>query len=48
MNLEDAKTELTFTLIAMGVFLVICLAAVVAFFRVWRRERKEGGRKFFE
>ena len=39
---------LIFTLVMMGVLLVICVVAVVIFFRVWRRENKGRGRNFFE
>ena len=48
MNNDQVNTELIFTLFMMGVILVLCVAAVVVFFRVWRKERKEGGRKFFD
>lgn len=48
MNNDQVNTELIFTLFMMGVLLILCVAAVVVFFRVWRKERKEGGRKFFE
>lgn len=48
MNNDQVNTELIFTLFMMGVILVLCVLAVVVFFRVWRKERKEGGRKFFE
>jgi heme/copper-type cytochrome/quinol oxidase subunit 2 len=48
MNNDQANTELIFTLFMMGVLLVLGVVAVVIFFRVWRREKKEGGRKFFE
>lgn len=39
-------TELIVILLAMAGFLVVALAAVVVFFRVWKKEK--GGRKFFE
>jgi len=42
------NTELVFSLIMMGVLLVVAIAAVVVFFRVWRKENKERGRNFFE
>jgi heme/copper-type cytochrome/quinol oxidase subunit 2 len=48
MNNSQANTELIFTLFMMGVLLVLGVAAVVVFFRLWRKERKAGGRKFFE
>jgi preprotein translocase subunit YajC len=48
MNIDDGNTEITFTLVGMGFLLIICIIAVVAFFRVWRKERKQGGRGFFE
>ena len=48
MNNDQANTELIFTLFMMAVLLVLGVAAVVVFFRVWRKERKEGGRKFFD
>jgi uncharacterized membrane protein len=48
MNNDQSNTELIFTLFMMGVLLVLCVVAVVVFFRVWRKERKAGGRKFFE
>lgn len=42
--MDDAgRRELIFILAAMAGLLVICVAAVVIFFRVWRKER--GGRK---
>jgi len=40
--------ELTFTLLLMGGLLVVCIVAVVVFFRVWRKENKGRGRNFFE
>jgi len=45
---ENDIAELVFTLVVMGVLLVICVVAVVIFFRVWRRENKGRGRNFFE
>ena len=48
MGDENDIAELVFTLVVMGVLLVICVAAVVIFFRVWRRENKGRGRNFFE
>jgi heme/copper-type cytochrome/quinol oxidase subunit 2 len=48
MNNYQANTELIFTLFMMAVLLVLGIVAVVFFFRVWRKEKKEGGRKFFE
>jgi hypothetical protein len=40
--------ELVLTLLLMAVLLVIAVAAVVVFFRVWRKESKGRGRNFFE
>ena len=48
MNMEDGNTELIFTLIIMAALLVVGIVAVVIFFRVWRKEKKEGGRSFFD
>ena len=48
MNNDQANTELVFTLFMMAVLLILGVVAVVDFFRVWRKEKKEGGRKFFE
>jgi hypothetical protein len=48
MNNDQSNTELIFTLFMMAFLFVICIIAVVAFFRLWRKERKAGGRKFFE
>jgi hypothetical protein len=45
---ENDIAELTFTLIAMGGLLVVAIAAVVVFFRVWRKENKGRDRNFFE
>jgi heme/copper-type cytochrome/quinol oxidase subunit 2 len=45
---QNEIAELTFTLVMMGVLLVICVVAVVVFFRVWRKENKGRGRNFFE
>jgi high-affinity nickel permease len=45
---ENDIAELVFTLVVMGVLLVICVVAVVVFFRVWRKENKGRGRNFFE
>jgi hypothetical protein len=45
---QNDIAELTFTLVIMAVLLVICVVAVVIFFRVWRRENKGRGRSFFE
>jgi preprotein translocase subunit YajC len=42
------KAELTFTLLMMAVLLVLAVAAVVVFFRIWRRENKGRDRNFFE
>ena len=48
MNVDADNAGLFFTLLMMGVLLVIAVAAVVVFFRVWRRENKGRGRNFFE
>ena len=48
MGDENDIAELVFTLVIMGVLLVICVVAVVIFFRVWRKENKGRGRNFFE
>ena len=48
MGDENDVIELTFTLVGMGVLLVVAIVAVVIFFRVWRRENKGRGRNFFE
>ncbi|HST52536.1 MAG TPA: hypothetical protein VLJ61_11050 [Pyrinomonadaceae bacterium] len=48
INVDDGNSELIFTLFIMGVLLVLCVIAVVVFFRVWRKEKKGGVRKFFE
>ena len=48
MNNSSDTVGLTFTLVAMGFLLVICVVAVVIFFRVWRKENKGRGRNFFE
>ena len=48
MGDQNDIAELTFTLIIMGVLLVVCVVAVVIFFRVWRKENKGRGRNFFE
>jgi hypothetical protein len=42
------NAELVFTLLIMALLLVICVVAVVAFFRLWRRENKGRDRNFFE
>ena len=48
MGDQNDIAELTFTLLVMGGLLVICVVAVVIFFRVWRKENKGRGRNFFE
>lgn len=48
MGDQNDIAELTFTLLVMAGLLVICVVAVVVFFRVWRRENKERDRNFFE
>jgi orotate phosphoribosyltransferase len=42
------NAELIFSLIMMAVLLAVAIAAVVVFFRVWRKENKGRGRNFFE
>ncbi len=46
MSADNA--ELVFTLLMSAVLLVVAVAAVVVFFRVWRKENKGRGRNFFE
>ena len=48
MDNQNDYTELIFTLVIMAGLLVVCVAAVVVFFRIWRREHKGRGRNFFE
>ena len=48
MGDQNGTAELIFTLVIMGGLLVICVVAVVIFFRVWRKENKGRGRNFFE
>ena len=48
MGDENDTVELIFTLVGMGVLLVVAIAAVVVFFRVWRKENKGRKRNFFE
>jgi uncharacterized membrane protein len=38
--MDKGNTELVIVLVAMGVLLVIAIAAVVIFVRVWRKERR--------
>jgi high-affinity nickel permease len=45
---SNETAQLIFTLVMMGVLLVICIVAVVIFFRVWRKENKGRNRNFFE
>jgi hypothetical protein len=45
---ENDIAELTFTLLLMAGLLVVCIVAVVVFFRVWRKENKGRDRNFFE
>lgn len=47
MFIEDPSSELIFTLFMMGVLLLVGIAAVVIFFRVWRRENKGRPRSDF-
>jgi hypothetical protein len=46
--MDTGNTELIFTLFMMGVLLILCFVAVFVFFRVWRKEKKDRGRNFFE
>lgn len=47
--MEEAGTgELIFTIFMMVVLLAFAVAAVVVFFRVWRKENKGRNRNFFE
>ncbi|HEX8146139.1 MAG TPA: hypothetical protein VF591_02965 [Pyrinomonadaceae bacterium] len=48
MGEQNEVAELTFTLLVMAGLLVVCVVAVVVFFRVWRRENKGRDRNFFE
>lgn len=48
MGNSNDTAELIFTLVLMGLLLVICIVAVVIFFRVWRKENKGRNRNFFE
>ncbi len=48
MGDQNDIAELTFTLLIMAGLLVVCVVAVVIFFRVWRRENKGRDRSFFE
>ena len=48
MGDQSDIAELTFTLVIMGVLLVVCVVAVVIFFPVWRKENTGRGRNFFE
>jgi hypothetical protein len=47
-DINNSSTELIFTLFMMGVLLLICIVAVVIFFRLWRKENKGRRRNFFE
>ena len=40
MGDQNDIAELTFTLLLMAGLLVVCVVAVVVFFRVWRKENK--------
>ncbi len=48
MDINDSTTELVFTLFMMGVLFLVAVAAVVVFFRVWKKENKGRRRNFFE
>jgi hypothetical protein len=47
MDINNSNTELIFTLFMMGVLLLVCIAAVVIFFRLWRKENKGRDRRDF-
>ena len=47
-SINNSSSELIFTLFMMGLILLVCIVAVVIFFRVWRKENKGRGRNFFE
>jgi uncharacterized membrane protein HdeD (DUF308 family) len=47
MGIDDTSSELIFTLFMMGVLLLVGVAAVVIFFRVWRKENKGRPRSDF-
>jgi hypothetical protein len=47
-SINNSSSELIFTLFIMSVLLIVCIIAVVIFFRVWRKENKGRGRNFFE
>ena len=46
--MDGDSAELIFTLVMMAVLLAVAVAAVVIFFRVWRKENKGRRRNFFE
>ena len=48
MDYANENAVLTLTLLLMAALLVVAIVAVVVFFRVWRKENKDGGRNFFE
>jgi uncharacterized membrane protein HdeD (DUF308 family) len=45
---DDGTGELIFTIFMMAVLLALGIAAVVVFFRVWRKENKGRNKNFFE
>lgn len=45
---DGGTNELIFTILMMVVLLALGIAAVVVFFRVWRKENKGRGKNFFE
>jgi len=47
MDINDSSPELVFTLFMMGVLLLAGIAAVVVFFRLWRKENKGRPRSDF-
>lgn len=48
MGDSNETAQLILTLVLMSVLLVLCIVAVVIFFRVWRKENKGRKRNFFE
>ena len=47
MGIDNSSSELIFTLFMMGVLLLVGVAAVVIFLRVWRKENKGRPRRDF-
>jgi hypothetical protein len=46
--MDGDNAELIFSLLMIAVLLVLAVAAVVVFLRVWRKENKGRDRNFFE